>query len=38
LEFSNKVIGLQDGVKKFEGPTQDVDKKTLEEIYAMEIL
>ena len=38
LEFSNKVIGLQDGVKKFEGPTQNVDKKTLEEIYAMEIL
>lgn len=38
LEFSNKVIGLQDGVKKFEGPTQKVDKGTLEEIYAMEIL
>jgi phosphonate transport system ATP-binding protein len=38
LEFSNKVIGLQDGVKKFEGPTHSVDKSTLEEIYAMEIL
>ena len=38
LEFSNKVIGLQDGVKKFEGPTSKVDKSTLEEIYAMEIL
>ena len=38
LEFSNKVIGLQDGYKKFDGPTQDVDKSTLEEIYAMEIL
>jgi phosphonate transport system ATP-binding protein len=38
LEFSNKVIGLQDGVKKFEGPTGSVDKKTLDEIYAMEIL
>lgn len=38
LEFSNKVIGLQDGVKKFEGPTRDVDQGTLEEIYAMEIL
>ncbi len=38
LEFSNKVIGLQDGVKKFEGPTHKVDKNTLEEIYAMEIL
>jgi len=38
LEFSNKVIGLQDGVKKFEGPTKNVDKGTLDEIYAMEIL
>ena len=38
LEFSNKVIGLQDGVKKFEGPTDSVDQSTLEEIYAMEIL
>ncbi len=38
LEFSNKVIGLQDGVKMFEGPTKKVDKGTLEEIYAMEIL
>jgi phosphonate transport system ATP-binding protein len=38
LEFSNKVIGLQDGVKKFEGPTGTVDKRTLDEIYAMEIL
>ncbi|MBE9545633.1 MAG: phosphonate ABC transporter ATP-binding protein [Proteobacteria bacterium] len=38
LEFSNKVIGLQEGVKMFEGPTKKVDKGTLEEIYAMEIL
>lgn len=38
LEFSNKVIGLQDGLKKFDGPTKDVDKSTLEEIYSMEIL
>ena len=38
LEFSTKVIGLQDGMKKFEGPTSKVDKSTLEEIYAMEIL
>ena len=38
LEFSNHVIGLQDGIKKFDGPTQDVDKNTLEEIYAIEIL
>jgi phosphonate transport system ATP-binding protein len=38
LEFSNKVVGLQDGIKKFDGPTNEVDKSTLEEIYAMEIL
>jgi len=38
LEFSNKVIGLQDGVKKFDGPTGTVDKNTLDEIYAMEVL
>ena len=38
LEFSNKVIGLQDGVKMFEGPPNSVDKSTLEEIYALEIL
>jgi phosphonate transport system ATP-binding protein len=38
LDFSNKVIGLQDGVKKFEGPTDTVDQGTLEGIYAMEIL
>ena len=38
LDFSNKVIGLQDGVKKFEGPTGTVDQSTLEEIYAMEVL
>jgi phosphonate transport system ATP-binding protein len=38
LEFSNNVVGLQDGIKKFDGPTDQVDKSTLEEIYAMEIL
>ena len=38
LDFSNRVIGLQDGVKKFEGPTDTVDQGTLEEIYAMEVL
>jgi len=38
LEFSNRVIGLQDGVKMFDGPTTSVDKKVLEEIYAFEIL
>ncbi len=38
LEFSNKVIGLQDGIKKFEGPTNTVEKSTLQEIYAFEVL
>ncbi len=38
LEFSNHVIGLQDGIKKFDGPTNEVDKSILEEIYSMEIL
>ena len=38
LEFSNNIIGLQDGVKMFHGPTSTVDKHALEDIYAMEIL
>jgi phosphonate transport system ATP-binding protein len=38
LEFSNRVIGLQDGVKKFDGPTKSVDRHILEEIYAFEVL
>jgi phosphonate transport system ATP-binding protein len=38
LEFSNKVIGIQDGIKKFEGPTNTVEKSTLQEIYALEVL
>ena len=38
LEFSNKVIGLQDGIKKFEGPPNTVEKSTLDEIYALEVL
>ena len=37
-EFCNKVIGLQDGVKKFDGPTERMDRRMLEEIYAMEVL
>lgn len=38
LEFSNKVLGIQDGIKKFEGPTNTVEKNTLDEIYALEVL
>jgi len=36
--FCTKVIGLQDGVKKFEGTPDKLDKAALQEIYAMEVL
>jgi ABC-type phosphate/phosphonate transport system ATPase subunit len=32
------VIGLQDGIKKFEGPPSKLDKQALQDIYAMEVL
>ncbi len=38
LEFCNRVIGLQDGVKKFEGAPHELDKEALNEIYALEVL
>jgi phosphonate transport system ATP-binding protein len=38
LDFCTKVIGLQDGYKKFEGPPSEIDKNVLAEIYAMEVL
>jgi len=37
-EFSNKIIGLQDGIKMFDGPTNTLDEARLDEIYAMEVL
>ena len=37
-EFCNKIIGLQDGNKMFDGPTETLDQSSLEEIYAMEVL
>src|SRR5450631_109589 len=37
-EFCSHVIGLQDGVKKFEGNPSELDKRALQEIYAMEVL
>ena len=37
-EFCSHVIGLQDGIKKFEGPPAKLDKQALQEIYAMEVL
>ncbi len=38
LEFCDRVIGLQDGVKKFDGPPGSVDKHALADIYSMEVL
>ena len=38
LEFCDRVIGLQDGCKKFDGPPSSVDKHALADIYAMEVL
>jgi phosphonate transport system ATP-binding protein len=37
-DFCTQVIGLQDGVKKFDGPPDRLDKRALQEIYAMEVL
>ncbi len=37
-DFCTQVIGLQDGIKKFEGPPARLDKQALREIYAMEVL
>ena len=37
-EFCTHVIGLQDGVKKFEGRPGELNAQALHEIYAMEIL
>jgi phosphonate transport system ATP-binding protein len=38
LEFCDRVLGLQDGVKKFDGPPARIDKAVLNDIYAMEVL
>jgi phosphonate transport system ATP-binding protein len=38
LETCNRIIGLQDGYKKFDGPAKGMRKKDLDEIYAMEVL
>lgn len=37
-ETCNKIIGLQDGVKMFDGPTESLAQANLEEIYSMEVL
>jgi phosphonate transport system ATP-binding protein len=38
LETCNRIIGMQDGYKKFDGPTEGMRKQDLDEIYAMEVL
>jgi phosphonate transport system ATP-binding protein len=38
MEFCNKIIGLQDGIKMFDGPTGEMGQAELNEIYAMEVL
>jgi phosphonate transport system ATP-binding protein len=38
MEFCNKIIGLQDGNKMFDGPTKEMNQAMLDEIYAMEVL
>lgn len=38
MEFCNKIIGLQDGVKMFDGPTSEMNEDRLNDIYAMEVL
>lgn len=37
-EFCNRIIGLQDGIKKFDGETSTLRDSDLENIYAMEVL
>ncbi|MEX0924027.1 MAG: phosphonate ABC transporter ATP-binding protein [Rhodovibrionaceae bacterium] len=37
-EFCNRIIGLQDGVKMFDGPTETLADSDLDAIYAMEVL
>ncbi len=37
-EFCNRIIGLQDGIKKFDGETRDLRDADLQQIYAMEVL
>jgi phosphonate transport system ATP-binding protein len=37
-EFCNKIIGIKDGVKMFDGTTESLNKEKLDEIYLMEVL
>ena len=37
-EFCNRIIGLQDGFKEFDGDTVNLQDRDLETIYALEVL
>jgi len=37
-EFCTHVIGLQDGATKFSGKPGELDRRALQDIYAMEVL
>jgi phosphonate transport system ATP-binding protein len=37
-DFCTHIIGLQDGVKKFEGKPADLDERAMHDIYALEVL
>ena len=38
MDFCNKIIGIQEGTKMFEGSPESLNKEKLQEIYAMEVL
>ena len=38
MDFCNKIIGIQEGTKMFEGTPENLNKEKLQEIYAMEVL
>jgi len=38
MEFCNKIIGIKDGLKMFDGTTESLNKEKLDEIYLMEVL
>ena len=38
MDFCNKIIGIQEGTKMFEGTPDSLNKEKLQEIYAMEVL
>jgi len=37
-EFCTHIIGLQDGIKKFEGSPAELDERAMHDIYALEVL